>query len=100
MYNAIAKKESAFHHFGGESKTGVVHETSSETAFVNENGFVQKGTPKGRAARRNGGSEKAQAETQRQGRQRRESESNSYVRLFGVHMHTNRIYGEITKSPL
>lgn len=50
MYNAIAKKESAFHHFGGKSKTGVVHETSSETAFVNENGFGQRGMQKGEAA--------------------------------------------------
>lgn len=50
MYNAIAKKESAFHHFGGKSKTGVVHETSSETAFVNENGFGQRRTQKGKAA--------------------------------------------------
>lgn len=46
MYNAIAKKESAFHHFGGESKAGGVHETSSETAFVHEDGFGQMGIQK------------------------------------------------------
>lgn len=39
MYNAVAKKESAFHHFGGKSKTSRVHETSNGTAFVNEDGF-------------------------------------------------------------